>query len=177
MGPEVAASQVGYKLLRDVPSKEKKKEEGSTRQDARTSRIALCRPRSSTAPSTGTSSMLYELIGVVRPGRPQEVKEIVLTAGQTILRGGGVIRDIANWGVFMLPRSATRSQMRYHEGHYFVLRYDSGVDAQRSLREALRLDPRVIRSSTVKLGDGKLESLSKLGKIRWATAGKDRELM
>ncbi|KLU92692.1 30S ribosomal protein S6 [Magnaporthiopsis poae ATCC 64411] len=98
--------------------------------------------------------MLYELIGIIRPGRPQEVKEIVLTAGQTILRGGGVIRDIANWGVFMLPRSATRSQIRHHEGHYFVMRYDAGVAAQRTLREALRLELYATRTVTQGLAPG-----------------------
>ncbi|KAL2272049.1 hypothetical protein VTJ83DRAFT_1420 [Remersonia thermophila] len=111
--------------------------------------------------------MLYETIGIVRPNSLQEVKEIVLTAGQLILRQGGVIRDVANWGVFHLPRSISRNQTRYTKGHYFVLRYDAGAKAHQDLTAALRVDPRVIRATGVKLGDGKLETLSKFGPVEW----------
>jgi len=92
---------------------------------------------------------------------------IVLTAGQLILRQGGVIRDVANWGVFHLPRAASLNQTRYTRGHYFVLRYDAGVQTHRDVTQTLRVDPRVIRSGGVKLGDGKLETLSKFGAVQW----------
>ncbi|KAJ4286598.1 hypothetical protein N0V88_007960 [Collariella sp. IMI 366227] len=111
--------------------------------------------------------MLYETIGIVRPGNLAEVKEIVLTAGQLILRQGGVIRDVANWGTFMLPRAVSRSQTRYTKGHYFVLRYDAGIKTHQAVSSTLRVDPRVIRSGGVKLGDGKLETLSKFGPVLW----------
>ncbi|KAK3937983.1 ribosomal protein S6 [Diplogelasinospora grovesii] len=111
--------------------------------------------------------MLYEMIGIVRPGNLAEVKEIVLTAGQIILRQGGVVRDIKNWGVFMLPRATSRHQVRYTRGHYFVLRYDAGVSTHEAVRSTLAVDPRVIRAAGVKLGDGKLETLSRLGPINW----------
>ncbi|KXX82501.1 hypothetical protein MMYC01_201250 [Madurella mycetomatis] len=107
--------------------------------------------------------MLYE----VRPNNLAEVKEIVLTAGQLILGQGGVIRDIANWGVFMLPRSVSRNQIRYTRGHYFVMRYDAAVKTHQAVTSTLAVDPRVIRSGGVKLGDGKLETMSKFGKIQW----------
>ncbi|KAK4098936.1 hypothetical protein N658DRAFT_430957 [Parathielavia hyrcaniae] len=111
--------------------------------------------------------MLYETIGIVRPGSLSEVKEIVLTAGQLILRQGGVIRDISNWGIFHLPRAVSRSQMRYTKGHYFVLRYDAGIATHQDVTKTLRVDPRVIRAGGVKLGDGKLETLSKFGAVQW----------
>ena len=55
------------------------------------------------------------------------------------------------------------------------MRFDSSIAAQDAIRKALRLDARVIRSSTVKLGDGKLQNMSKFGKIHWnSTAGEAR---
>ncbi|KAK4131516.1 hypothetical protein BT67DRAFT_444578 [Trichocladium antarcticum] len=111
--------------------------------------------------------MLYEMIGIVRSGNLNEVKEIVLTAGQMILRQGGVIRDVSNWGVFMLPRTISRNQSRYTKGHYFVLRYDAGIGAHNAVSKTLAMDPRVIRAGAVKLGNGKLETLSRFGAVDW----------
>ncbi|KAH8899015.1 ribosomal protein S6 [Thozetella sp. PMI_491] len=113
--------------------------------------------------------MLYEVIGIVRPGNVAEVKEIVLAAGQLVLRQGGVIRDIANWGTFLLPKPITRHEMRHTRGHYFVMRFDSGVRTQEEVHSTLRLDPRIIRASSVRLGDNKLSALSKLSKVQWST--------
>lgn len=49
------------------------------------------------------------------------------------------------------------------------MRYDASSDVQDNVRKTLGLDPRMIKFSSVKLGDGKLESLSKVGvKIPWA---------
>lgn len=93
-----------------------------------------------------------------------------------MLRQGGVVRSVANWGVFALPRAVSKHQMRHHNGHYFVLRYDAGVATQEQVRATLALDPRVIRSASVRLGDGKggggggLETLSKFGQIKWDRA-------
>ncbi len=97
-------------------------------------------------------------------------RRIVLTAGQIVLRRGGVIRSVANWGEFSLPRAVARAQMRHHKGHYFVMRYDGSAAAQAEVRATLGLDPRVIRSATVKLGDGKLETLSRFGDVLWKGA-------
>ncbi|RYP22262.1 hypothetical protein DL765_001776 [Monosporascus sp. GIB2] len=153
--------------------------------------------------------MLYELIGIVRPGwrttddapgvrssaahdaihpfplriadsaQQQEAKEakltlsplgnrIVLGAGQLILQHKGVIRGISNWGVFSLPKATSVHQMRHNHGHYFAMRFDSSVAAQQAVRNMLALDPRMIRHSSVKLGDGKLESISRVGPgVEW----------
>ncbi|KAK0609712.1 ribosomal protein S6 [Bombardia bombarda] len=111
--------------------------------------------------------MLYETIGIVRTGSLAEVKEIVLTAGQLILRQGGVIRNIQNWGVFMLPKAITVSQARHTRGHYFAIRYDSAIKTHEEIRKTLGVDPRVIRTANVKLGDGKLTTIGKFGAIPW----------
>lgn len=96
---------------------------------------------------------------------------IVLAAGQLVLRNGGVVRSVDNWGVFALPRAVTKHQMMHHNGHYFAMRFDASTEAQGIVRKTINLDPRVIRSTSVKLGDGKLDSLSRFGQISWANSG------
>ncbi|XDG00436.1 hypothetical protein ABKA04_000051 [Annulohypoxylon sp. FPYF3050] len=112
--------------------------------------------------------MLYELIGIVRPGNLAEVKEIVLTTGQLILQQKGVIRGISNWGIFLLPKPLSVHQMRHHQGHYFAMRFDSSAATQNAVRNMLALDPRMIRHSSVKLGDNKLETMSRFGTPGWS---------
>lgn len=90
-----------------------------------------------------------------------------MTAGSIVLREGGVVRAIDNWGVFALPRALSKYQQVHHNGHYFVMRYDAGARAQEAVRENLKLDVRVLRATSVKLGDGKLEGLSKFGQFNW----------
>ncbi|KAB5518004.1 hypothetical protein GE09DRAFT_1208411 [Coniochaeta sp. 2T2.1] len=117
--------------------------------------------------------MLYEMIGIVRTGPKSspnlgEVKEIVLTAGSLILQQGGVIRSLSNWGVFALPRAVSRNQMRHYNGHYFVMRYDASVKTQEQVRQTLGLDPRVVRSTSVRLGEGgKLGRMVGYGGVQW----------
>lgn len=115
--------------------------------------------------------MLYELIAVVRPRKLDEVKEIAKTAGALILNSGGTIRGIKNWGIFSLPKKTRKNQLQHQDGHYFIMRYDASSNTQNEVRKTLGLDPRMIKFSTVKLGNGKLESISKIsGKIPWSDA-------
>lgn len=92
---------------------------------------------------------------------------IALTAGQIILRNGGVIRGMANWGVFQLPRPVSRAQMKHKSGHYFVMRYDASSATHSDMRNTINLDPRVIRTAHVKLGDGKLQTAARFGDVKW----------
>ncbi|SPO03062.1 related to ribosomal protein [Cephalotrichum gorgonifer] len=124
-----------------------------------------CKRPSLHAPST----MLYELIGIVRPGNLAEVKEIALTCGQLVLRKGGVIRGIQNHGVYALPRPVTRHQMKHREGHHFVMRYDASPEAHAGVRSTMRIDPRVIRAAHVKLGSGSLADAARFGPVKWDT--------
>ncbi|CEJ91825.1 Putative 37S ribosomal protein MRP17, mitochondrial [[Torrubiella] hemipterigena] len=111
--------------------------------------------------------MLYELIGIVRPGNLSEVREIANTVGSLVLRNGGVIRGLSNWGVFALPKPLSVHQMQHTHGHYFVMRYDSSSRTHNDVRNSLRLEPRMIRAAHVKLGDGKLNTLSRFGAPEW----------
>jgi len=63
-----------------------------------------------------------------------------------------------------------KHQAQYDNGHYFIMRYDASSRIQDDVRKTLGLDPRMIKFSSVKLGDGTLESLSKIGgSIPWDT--------
>ncbi|CEF75076.1 hypothetical protein SNK03_003126 [Fusarium graminearum] len=117
--------------------------------------------------------MLYELIAIVRPGSLLEVKEIAQTVGSLVLKNGGVVRGLANWGVFSLPKPISVHQMKHTHGHYFVMRYDAAAKVHHDVRNTLRLEPRMIRAAHVKLGDGKLESLSRFGPPKWKTTGSE----
>jgi len=102
--------------------------------------------------------MLYEMIGVVRPGRLSEVKEIARTAGKIVLDKRGVVRGISNWGTFLLPQPAKKLQSTHHYGHHFIMRFDASARTQHELRRTMSLDPRLIRYSIVKMGE-KLEDI------------------
>ncbi|KAH7307998.1 Squalene/phytoene synthase-domain-containing protein [Stachybotrys elegans] len=112
-------------------------------------------------------AMLYELIAIVRPGSLAEVKEIASTVGTLVLRGGGVVRGINNWGIFSLPRPLSVHQVKQTQGHYFVMRYDASTKIHDEIRSTLKLEPRMIRSAHVKLGDGKLETVARIGAPKW----------
>ncbi|KAI0481087.1 ribosomal protein S6 [Xylariaceae sp. FL0804] len=111
--------------------------------------------------------MLYEVIGIVRPTNIVEVKEIVFAAGQMVLQQKGVIRGISNWGEFSLPKALSVHQSRHTTGYYFAMRFDASIKTQEAVRTMLRLDPRMLRHASVKLGDGKLDTMSRFGAIDW----------
>ncbi|KAI9801212.1 MAG: hypothetical protein M1825_003486 [Sarcosagium campestre] len=111
--------------------------------------------------------MLYELIAVVRPGKLSEVKEIAKSVGGLVLRSGGVVRGLTNWGPFMLPRRTRVHQATYSEGHYFIMRFDASGRTQSTMRRNLGLDPRMIRFSVVKMADNLEKSATIEGKCVW----------
>ncbi|PGH17643.1 ribosomal protein S6 [Helicocarpus griseus UAMH5409] len=87
--------------------------------------------------------------------------------GLQVLYSGGVIRGLTNWGPFRLPRPITKHQTKYHQGHHFIMRFDSSSAVQQSVRRTLGLDPRMIRFSVVKLGDKLADIKDVSGKVEW----------
>ena len=49
------------------------------------------------------------------------------------------------------------------------MRYDSSTHVHHEVRTSLKLEPRMIRSMHVKLGDGKLPTLARFGGPKWKT--------
>ena len=86
-----------------------------------------------------------------------------------------MIRGIANWGPFLLPRRTRVHQATHHSGHYFVMRFDASGQTQNMVRRTLGLDPRMLRFSVVKMGST-LEEVGKVsGKVRWKRGEEWRE--
>ncbi|KAL3956040.1 hypothetical protein ACCO45_008886 [Purpureocillium lilacinum] len=76
-------------------------------------------------------------------------------------------------GRLLLPKPVSVHQMKHTHGHYFVMRYDASTKVHGDVRNTLRLEPRMIRAAHVKLGDGKLETLSRFGAPKWRTQGSE----
>jgi small subunit ribosomal protein S6 len=92
----------------------------------------------------------------------------VKNAGQIILRSGGVIRGVTNWGSYLLPKPFRKERVLHRTGHHFVMRFDSSALGQHSLRRTLGLDPRLLRYSIVKMGES-LEDIKDVdGKVQFA---------
>lgn len=126
--------------------------------------------------------MLYELIAIVRPGNVKEAKEIARNASSLILRSRGVIRGITNWGPFLLPKPTRAHQTKHHHGHYFLVRFDASAAAQAAMCRALKLDPRMIRFSVIKLAErlgtrGQIAGLEAVeGRVDWMGVQGEREM-
>jgi len=85
-----------------------------------------------------------------------------------VLTNGGVVRGINNWGVTLLPKRVRKHQATHDKGHYFLMRFDCDAPTQKIVRDTLGVDPRLLKFSVVKLGNGKLEDISKVsGTERW----------
>jgi small subunit ribosomal protein S6 len=95
---------------------------------------------------------------------------IAYTAGLQVLRSGGVVRGITNWGQFRLPRPTVKHQSQYSTGYHFIMRFDSSASVQISIRRTLGLDPRMIRFSVVKLGSTLDEIKDVTGNVEWNVA-------
>lgn len=74
------------------------------------------------------------------------------TAGTIILKSGGVIRGITNWGPFLLTKPKVRAQILQDSGHHFIMRYDCSPEANRAVQKTVAIDPRTLRCGVVKLG-------------------------
>ncbi|KAL3241076.1 mitochondrial 37S ribosomal protein bS6m [Nakaseomyces bracarensis] len=114
--------------------------------------------------------MLYELVAMVRILQPkhnmqQEAKELATTIGRMIIENRGVVRKIMPMGKSMLPRVVTKDQERHFQGYQFMMLFDSSIPVQSQILRTLKKDPRVIRSSIIKVNmDKELTALSSLEK-------------
>ncbi len=113
------------------------------------------------------------------PSLTNHSSRIARNAGSIILRSSGVVRGITNWGPFLLPRPKTAHQTHHHNGHYFLMRFDSSAATQAAMCRSLKLDPRMIRFSVIKLAQrlgtrGQIAGVEAIeGKVDWmATEGR-----
>ncbi|ODQ55160.1 hypothetical protein SAICODRAFT_17559 [Saitoella complicata NRRL Y-17804] len=98
--------------------------------------------------------VFYELFALVRKDiAAPTIREMMRTAGTTILKHGGVIRKIRNSGDVPLVKRYHNQGEDYYFGKQVIMQFDSNPMAQREAIKTLRMDPRVIRVGLVKLGD------------------------
>ncbi|CAF9904447.1 MAG: hypothetical protein ALECFALPRED_008558 [Alectoria fallacina] len=123
--------------------------------------------------------MLYEMIAVVRVGKPHttnEVKEIARTACDLILARGGVVRGLTNWGPFLLIKPIKKNQIRHDSGHHFILRFDASPSLQELVRKTVAIDPRMVRCGVVKMGGRLKDIVDAKGVVEWQRKRRERNL-
>ncbi|GMM53606.1 mitochondrial 37S ribosomal protein YmS16 [Maudiozyma humilis] len=113
--------------------------------------------------------MLYELVGIVRTlnrtAPATEAKELLTTIGKLVLNNRGVIRKIVPMGQRQLPKIMKKDQEQHINGYHFLMLFDSSASVQSEILRTLKKDPRVIRSSIVKVDmDKRLNTPSSLHK-------------
>ncbi|CCC67119.1 hypothetical protein NCAS_0A05610 [Naumovozyma castellii] len=115
--------------------------------------------------------MLYELIGIVRILDPvvkhKEAKELITTIGKLVINNRGVIRNIIPMkDSLKLPKIMTKDQEQHFQGYHFMMLFDSSPAVQSEILRTLKKDPRVIRSSIIKVNTEKeLDVAPSLDKI------------
>lgn len=102
--------------------------------------------------------MLYELVGISRVPVTmkkeilEETRQILTTIGKSIIDNRGVIREIDNWGIKPLPKIMKKDRQQFAIGAYFYMKFDASPAVQTEIARTLRMDPRMIRSTIVRVG-------------------------
>ncbi|KZT62065.1 hypothetical protein CALCODRAFT_490641 [Calocera cornea HHB12733] len=83
----------------------------------------------------------------------QHIQGLVRSSAKQILDRGGVVREIKSNGTKVLPQRMRSHQTNHDIGDYWIMRFDASPKSMVLLTDALRQDPRVIRWTTIKLGE------------------------
>ncbi|CCJ29224.1 unnamed protein product [Pneumocystis jirovecii] len=98
--------------------------------------------------------VLYELLCISRADlKVKSLRELVKTSGSVIINKGGIIRDLEDWGNIVLPKKIKKHQQTHCEGHHWTMLFDSSPQTQFEVNKILKLDPRIIRHSIIRLGN------------------------
>ncbi|EIM79907.1 uncharacterized protein STEHIDRAFT_68936 [Stereum hirsutum FP-91666 SS1] len=97
---------------------------------------------------------LYNIL-VIAAHNPQyiHIKELVRQSALQILDNGGVVRSLNYMGTQTLPQRMRRHKQIFEHGDYWTMSFDASPKSQKSLSSILRKDPRVIRSTVIKMGE------------------------
>ncbi|KAK9318079.1 hypothetical protein V1524DRAFT_390296 [Lipomyces starkeyi] len=106
--------------------------------------------------------MLYELVGIARVSTMKEVRDIVRTMGEIIIKTGGVVRRVDWLGRQFLPNVVGKHQQLHFAGHHFTMLFDSSIKTQRDIYELLRVDARMVRVTRI----NSAKNLKELAKVR-----------
>lgn len=106
--------------------------------------------------------MLYELVGIARVPTTNHLHDavgVVRHVGKMLLSNRGVIRDLDNWGIRYLPGIWNKNRESHILGAHFYVKFDASPAVQREILRTLRSDPRMLRSTIVKIGGENLKTL------------------
>ncbi|KAM0792054.1 hypothetical protein ACM66B_004761 [Microbotryomycetes sp. NB124-2] len=98
---------------------------------------------------------LYELVCVAaHADKLAPIRSLTTTASSLIVKNGGVLRTFDYWGKRQLPQPFYRGQdePKALNGHYWTMRFDANPPTVAALNDRLRLDPRVMRYTVLKIG-------------------------
>ncbi|KAG2186300.1 hypothetical protein INT43_002738 [Umbelopsis isabellina] len=102
----------------------------------------------------------YELVCIARSNLAKtNMHDLLKTSASQVLDKGGVVRGFENWGSRNLPHRIKRHQQYFDSGHYWLMHFDANPGTVQDLGKKLRVDPRVLRHTVVKLGS-KLEHIT-----------------
>lgn len=108
--------------------------------------------------------MRYEIVGIARAigSVPQkETQEIIKTIGRLVINNRGVVRKIGNMNVRPLPKIMKKNRQAFIVGSHFYMEFDASPGVQSEVARTLSVDPRIIRSTVVRVGQHNLKDLSK----------------
>ncbi|KAE8210607.1 hypothetical protein CF319_g1703 [Tilletia indica] len=115
---------------------------------------------------------LYELFCIASSSLESgPLRDLVKSTSQLVLNNGGAVRGMQYWGRRTLPQRTRRHQQYHTDGDYFLLHFDTNPRVLSTLSSRLRADPRVIRWTTLKLGERRLSEIVPPG-----TSGHDGEM-
>ncbi|KAI0700879.1 ribosomal protein S6 [Cytidiella melzeri] len=87
----------------------------------------------------------------------RHIKDLVTLCARHVMDNGGVVREIESWGTNTLP---VRMKKTHEIGDYWTMHFDASPPVLTSLRKILHYDHRVLRMTTLKLGE-RVEDISK----------------
>ncbi|SCZ95940.1 BZ3500_MvSof-1268-A1-R1_Chr8-1g09897 [Microbotryum saponariae] len=98
--------------------------------------------------------VLYELVCISsRQASFAPIRALTTTTTSLVTSNGGVVRSLDHWGTRNLPQRMKRGDGSSLEGVYWTMRFDANPPTVKALNERLRLDPRVLRWTTLKIGE------------------------
>ncbi|KWU41734.1 ribosomal protein S6, partial [Rhodotorula sp. JG-1b] len=97
---------------------------------------------------------LYELVCITKHHTSlTPLQTLIRSSASLIADNGGVVRHLDHWGTRNLPqRMKTAARVPEKITSYFTLRFDCNPPTLSALNSRLRLDPSVLRFTTVKVG-------------------------
>ncbi|PWN91577.1 hypothetical protein FA10DRAFT_300176 [Acaromyces ingoldii] len=97
---------------------------------------------------------LYELFCIAASSESSApFRDLIRSTSRLIMDHGGAVRGVQYWQRRALAQRARRHQQYHETGDHFLLHFDTNPRILNQLSSRLRADPRVIKWTTLKLGE------------------------